>query len=335
MNDYDTMSMKPSWNIPRDIRQEIKGGGVWEDSSWFPIEFSAQSDVEVDGRLLPISWQIEFEPANELFQHANSRLESAGFATDGYGWSDYITNHFGLVSPKHVEALCFADCEASTFVAWSESRNAAKALVEFVWQLLGDEISKAVPKRHNDRPRGETAEELCLQVSVATISYRMWGSHRALSGAWLAPMSGPTVRFGNAISEIQLYARLVARNGPVNGLESLHDRFVASMADYPIISFSRKKRLVEITYNSSLGSEEELLGEPPVPLTPVLLERGCREILQALNLLRGKIKRTDDFDIDRFLSYAESRLLTLPRNDQEVNDLFDRYAEFSKQWLTP
>ena len=102
----------------------------------------------------------------------------------------------------------------------------------------------------------------------------------------------------------------------------------------PVI-IARKKRLVEISYHSSLGSEEELLGEPPVPLTPDLLERGSREILQALTLLRRKVKRTDDFDIDRFLSYAESRLLTLPRNDQEMNDLYTRYAEFSKQWLVP
>jgi hypothetical protein len=52
------------------------------------------ADTSDDGRDIPLSWQIEFEPADERLEKANRAIEVLEIEPDGYGWVKLIDAAF-------------------------------------------------------------------------------------------------------------------------------------------------------------------------------------------------------------------------------------------------
>ena len=329
------MCRKPVWSIPPNFADLVADSGTWEDDRWAPIRLMAISDTTYNSREIPLAWQIEFEPDDDIFRGANEKLKAHGFDVDGYGWGQYLYNKAADITPSICESLQFGDCETSTCVIWTESEAAAQILVEMIWELIQAGLSKSRLKGTTTGPNSPANQKTSMQISISAVSYRQLGSHRALSGAWLAPFENPSLSFGTAIEEIAAYAWVRPRNGPLPEFESLYDRFETNFPLVPKIWFRRKKRLVEIAYATRLGAEEDLLGDPCLRLTPSLFREGCEELTTILKLLRKSIKPSDDFDIDAFLAFSDQQLETIPTDNESLELLFKRYQEFSKQWLIP
>jgi hypothetical protein len=85
------MPKMPQWKPPKNIARALKDGdGFWEDERWSPILLTAMSATLFNGREIPVTWQIEFDPSEEDFEAANAKLEELGVEPDGYGWGSYI-----------------------------------------------------------------------------------------------------------------------------------------------------------------------------------------------------------------------------------------------------
>jgi hypothetical protein len=104
------MRQMPLWKTPSNIAKAIEDAdGIWETETWSPIMLTAMSDTELDGREIPIAWQIEFDPSNEEFQIANESIEELGIESDGYGWGDHIRKTISKSDPALAERLHLND----------------------------------------------------------------------------------------------------------------------------------------------------------------------------------------------------------------------------------
>jgi hypothetical protein len=132
------MPEMPSWNPPKDIAKAIEtGDGIWEDDRWSPIILTAMSGTELNGREIPIAWQIEFDPTEDDFEAANSKLEEMEVEPDGYGWGEYIQKSIEKTNPGLARRLHLTDCESHTCVIWVESADDCRELLEATWKLIG------------------------------------------------------------------------------------------------------------------------------------------------------------------------------------------------------
>jgi hypothetical protein len=131
------MPKMPTWKPPKNISKALEDGdGFWEDERWSPIQLTAMSGTEFNGREIPIAWQIEFDPFGEVFEEANASLEEQGIQPDGYGWGESILKTIAKASPVMAKRLHTSDCEAGTCVIWVESDEDCRALIEATWKLI-------------------------------------------------------------------------------------------------------------------------------------------------------------------------------------------------------
>jgi hypothetical protein len=128
---------QPIWQIPKDIVKAIEDAdGIWEHDNWSPIMLTAMSDTELDGREIPIAWQIEFDPSDEEFESANETIEELGIEPDGYGWGDHIRKTINKSDPALAERLHLTDCETDNCVIWVETEDDCRKLIETTWRLI-------------------------------------------------------------------------------------------------------------------------------------------------------------------------------------------------------
>jgi hypothetical protein len=130
----------PEWNIPENLQALIEadsadGDGMWEDDSWDPILLTVMAGTSYNGRDIPLSWQIEFQPADARLEQANKAIEDRGLEPDGYGWAKLIGDAFTKDHPELAEELHFGDTEIATCVVWVESESTCKTLMEVTWSL--------------------------------------------------------------------------------------------------------------------------------------------------------------------------------------------------------
>jgi hypothetical protein len=131
----------PEWNIPKNLQELINadspdGDGMWEDDSWDPILLTIMAGTSYDGRDIPLSWQIEFEPDDERLEIANKQIVALELEPDGYGWARLIEAAFAKDHPGLVDELHFGDTDASACVVWVESERTCKTLMEVAWSLI-------------------------------------------------------------------------------------------------------------------------------------------------------------------------------------------------------
>ena len=130
------MPKMPKWKPPKNLAKALEDGdGFWEDERWSPILLTAMSGTEFNGREIPIAWQIEFDPSEEVSEAANTKLEQMGIEPDGYGWGEYIGKAIRKNNPALAKRL-HTDCETATCVIWVESDTDCRMLLEATWKLL-------------------------------------------------------------------------------------------------------------------------------------------------------------------------------------------------------
>jgi hypothetical protein len=121
---------------------------------------------------------------------------------------------------------------------------------------------------------------------------------------------GP-VSFGTAIERIDIYVRCQTRDPIVPGLEFVMDRFQAGLATLPFIRFRRKARLFELAYASEWVHSSAMFGASQIDLPPSEFNCLCREFATALSLVRRRVKKSDDFDVDAFEAHLQRRVESL------------------------
>ena len=127
----------PKWKLPKDITKALADGdGAWEDDRWSPILLTAMSGTELNGREIPLAWQIEFDPSEDELEAANSKLEEMGIEPDGYGWGEHICKAIAKANPELAKRLHTSDCESDTCVIWVESDEDCRVLIETAWSLI-------------------------------------------------------------------------------------------------------------------------------------------------------------------------------------------------------
>ncbi len=128
----------PSWTIPGNLQEliDVDEGGMWEDSRWEPILLTVMSGTSYGGRDIPLAWQIEFQPASDVFAAPNAKIAALGVEPDGYGWATVIRSEFSKHHPEFAAELQFGDTETETCVIWVESEDACKRLMEVAWSLI-------------------------------------------------------------------------------------------------------------------------------------------------------------------------------------------------------
>src|SRR5262245_46735545 len=94
------------------------------------------SGTKINGREIPIAWQIEFDPSEGDFEAANANIEDMGIEPDGYGWGTYIREIIRKSNPALAKKLHTSDCETHTCVIWVESDEDCRALLEATWKLI-------------------------------------------------------------------------------------------------------------------------------------------------------------------------------------------------------
>ena len=126
----------PTWKIPKNIQKRVDDDdGMWEDERFDPILLTVMTGVEYEGRDIPLSWQIEFDPFDDRLEAANEKLESSGIEPDGDGWAEVVEKEFAKRYPKLADEL-HSDSESSTCVLWVESEKTCQKLIQLVWSLI-------------------------------------------------------------------------------------------------------------------------------------------------------------------------------------------------------
>lgn len=135
-NAKSKLPIMPVWKIPKNIQKRVDDeDGIWEDERFDPILLTVMSGVEYEGRDIPLSWQIEFDPFENRLDAANKKLESSDIEPDGDGWAEIIEKEFTKRYPKLADEL-HSDSESSTCVLWVESEKTCQKLIEIVWSLI-------------------------------------------------------------------------------------------------------------------------------------------------------------------------------------------------------
>ena len=117
--------------------------------------------------------------------------------------------------------------------------------------------------------------------------------------------------FGTAIERIDLYPRCQTSEPIIPGPDFLMDRFQAGLATLPFIRFRRKARLFEVSYASEWVYSSAMFGASIVELSPSDFNCLCREFAAALSLVRRRVKKSDDFDVDAFEAHLQRRVESL------------------------
>jgi hypothetical protein len=133
------MTMKmPAWEMPIDLPKLLgeDEDGMWQDVRWAPILLTVMTGTVYNGRDIPLAWQIEFDPYDDVLATANAKIRSLGTEPDGYGWANVIHIVVGKHHPEILDELNFGDTEIAACVVWVESEATCKLLLEIVWSLI-------------------------------------------------------------------------------------------------------------------------------------------------------------------------------------------------------
>jgi uncharacterized protein YfeS len=157
-----------------------------------------------------------------------------------------------------------------------------------------------------------------MEFYVMAKSYNCYGGHTTLSPIGQFLLRGAP-DFGNAINEITVTLHFPSSGPAKKTLEQLLDRHNSHRASLPKITYRRVKGKVEIDVASDLMDGRDWKPSPRLSLP--LFARGVDEVIHALSLMGKRLKHTDAFDLDAFLSLCESARQRIPISEDALQDL--------------
>lgn len=157
-----------------------------------------------------------------------------------------------------------------------------------------------------------------LAIHVMACTYNCYGGHPTLSllGDFLL-LDAPD--FGDAIKEIELILRFADSGPPERTLEGMYESFHANQATMPLVTYRRSKGRMEIAVASSVMDGRDWKASRELSLE--LFKRGFDEVIQALSLMRKRLKKTDAFDLDAFLAHCEAGRRSIPDSEEGLQQL--------------
>ena len=107
----------------------------------------------------------------------------------------------------------------------------------------------------------------------------------------------PECDFGVAVDEVEIFAHVETEGFVNKELDFMRVRFQERLITLPKIWFRRKRRLIEIAYQSRMSESD---------LKAISEARFAREFFtemtSALTLINKRISKSDEFHLDNFLS---------------------------------
>lgn len=150
-----------------------------------------------------------------------------------------------------------------------------------------------------------------MKIVPLIMAYNSGGSGPCIMRCVEYLTAGGPKSFGTAIEQIEIYARCQTRDPIVPGSQSLMDEFQAGLATLPYIRFQRKAKLFVVSYASEWLYSWAMLGASVIELPSPEFRCLVREFAAALALVRRRIKKSDDFDVDAFETHLQRRVESL------------------------
>ena len=157
-----------------------------------------------------------------------------------------------------------------------------------------------------------------MEFYVMAKSYNCYGGHTTLSPIGNFLLMG-SKGFGDAVKEITVTLHLPCSGPPKKTLEQLLERHNSHRSTLPKITFHRAKGKVEINVASELMDGRDWMPSPRLSLP--LFGRGVEEVTQAISLMKKRLKTTDSFDLDAFLSHCVAARERIPVSEDALQAL--------------
>jgi uncharacterized protein YfeS len=157
-----------------------------------------------------------------------------------------------------------------------------------------------------------------VKFYVMAKSYDTYGSHSSLYRIGDFLLQGAP-HFGDALRELTIRLYFPDSGPPKPTLESMfefHNRYRSTL---PKVVYRRAKAQVEIQVASELMDGRAWKPSPRVSLP--LFQLGVDEVLRALPLLRKRLKKSDAFDLQGFLSHCEAAKQRIPPDEETLQVL--------------
>jgi uncharacterized protein YfeS len=152
-----------------------------------------------------------------------------------------------------------------------------------------------------------------MQFHVLALTYNTYGGDPTLS--LIPAFFGHDGEWGSAVSELTVNFHFVTSGPPLRTLEDMFANFHERRLALPKVTFKRKKGQVIIDVASDLvvGSDQERRR----PLSLPLFKAAVPETLAALELLRKRLTKNDDFQLEAFLAHCSQAQSHLPATQEE------------------
>jgi hypothetical protein len=160
------------------------------------------------------------------------------------------------------------------------------------------------------------------------------GGHPAISFAGEYLLMGSEDSYGSSFETIEFYPHVPSRLHDPN-LGTLLDRFRERIRNLPRSWIKRKLRRIEISYNSHIGYKEELVGNGQLRPSVTQFSLACHEVSAATDIVKNKLKNSDDFALDRLQEHFESRLRMLPKTEAELQEVLQLLRLEDRKRLMP
>lgn len=158
-----------------------------------------------------------------------------------------------------------------------------------------------------------------MEISVSHRLYNSYGGHKSISlvADWL---EYDKLSFGEAINEIDITIHFYHDGPPRKSLEKMQEEFHKNLMKLPKCTFYRKKNRIALDVEGKFttGYEIETQRKPPIKINPEWVRSTLATIIDALPIIKNKLKASDDFRFDEFNKYLCRKLDTLPASVSEL-----------------
>lgn len=157
-----------------------------------------------------------------------------------------------------------------------------------------------------------------MEFYVMGKSYNRYGGHTTLSRIGDFLLMGAN-SFGDGIKELTITLHFPDSGPPKKTLEQLLERHNSYRSALPKTTYRRTKGKLDIDIASEIMDARDWKPSPRLSLP--LFEHGVDEIIGALPLIRKRLKGSDAFDLEAFLSHCEAARRRIPCSEDALQDL--------------
>jgi uncharacterized protein YfeS len=157
-----------------------------------------------------------------------------------------------------------------------------------------------------------------MELYVMAKSYNGYGVHTSISPVLSFLLQG-TSGFGDAINELSVTLHFATAGPAEKTLESHHDDHHRNRKTLPKVVFRRARGQMCIDIASDLMDGDDW---KPSPLLSLPIFAGAvEEVIGALTLMKKRLKPSDAFDLEGFLTHCNEARKLIPATSEELQIL--------------